>query len=100
MSETVEATEMASSTMSEMPFHLRDMNLKFEFSNIHPIFSTIDKVRKEIKFIVLLAFAEWKKNLIMALCVGTVAFLLGSLLTTSLILFITYTYLLVATASQ
>ena len=70
---------MASSTMSEMPFHLRDMNLKFEFSNIHPIFSPIDKVRKEIKFIVLLAFAEWNKNLIMALCVGTVAFLLGSL---------------------
>ena len=79
MSETVEATEKASSTMSEMPFHLRDMNLKFEFSNIHTIFAPIDKVRKEIKFIVLLAFAEWNKNLFIALCVGTVAFLLGSL---------------------
>ncbi len=61
-----------------MPFRLKDMNLKFEFTNIHPIFNPIDKVRKELKFIVLLAFSEWKKEHFIALCVGTLAFLLGS----------------------
>jgi hypothetical protein len=79
MSEAVEATEDIEEAMSSMPFHLRDMELKFELSNMHPVFSPIDKMRKEIKFIVLLAFAEWNKNLIVALCVGTLAFLLGSL---------------------
>lgn len=79
MSEAVEAIEDVGKAMSGMPFHLRDMELKFELSNIHPLFSPIDKIRKEIKFMVLLAAAEWNKNLIVALCVGTLAFLLGSL---------------------
>jgi hypothetical protein len=79
MSEAVEATEDVGKAISSMPFHLREMELKFEFSNIHPIFSPIDKMRKEIKFIILLAFAEWNKNLIVALFVGTLAFILGSL---------------------
>ena len=79
MSEAVEATENVGQVLPSMPFHLRDMNLKFEFSNIHPIFTPIDKMRKEVKFITLLAFAEWNKNLIIALCVGTVAFLMGTL---------------------
>ena len=79
MSEAVEATKDIEKAMSSMPFHLRDMKLKYEFGNIHPLFSPIDKMRKEIKFIVLLAFAEWDKNLIISLCVGTLAFLLGSL---------------------
>lgn len=79
MSEAVEATEDVGKAISSMPVHLREMELKFEFSNIHPIFSPIDKMRKEIKFIILLAFAEWNKNLIVALFVGTLAFILGSL---------------------
>jgi len=79
MSEAVEATEDVGKAISSMPFHLREMELKFEFSNIHSIFSPIDKMRKEIKFIILLAFAEWNKNLIVALFVGTLAFILGSL---------------------
>lgn len=79
MSEAVEATEDVGKAISSMPFHLREMELKFEFSNIHPLFSPIDKMRKEIKFIILLAFAEWNKNLIVALFVGTLAFILGSL---------------------
>ena len=61
-----------------MPFRLRDMKLKFNASNIHPIFDPIDEVRKQIKFITLLAYTELTKNRSIMLAFGILGFFLGS----------------------
>jgi len=65
----------------EIPFRLRDMTLKKNAGNIHPIFSPIDELRKQWKFMVLLAANEWKKENYIMLAFGVAAFLLGSLST-------------------
>jgi len=62
-----------------MPFYLHDIKLRFELSSIHPILNPLDKVRKELKFMTLLAYSEWDKQHLIALCVGTLAFLIGSI---------------------
>ena len=61
-----------------MPFRLRDMKLRFNASNIHPIFDPIDEIRKQIKFIALLAYTELTKNRSIMLAFGILAFFLGS----------------------
>ena len=61
-----------------MPFRLRDMKLKLNASNIHPIFDPIDEVRRQIKFIILLAYNELTKNRSIMLAFGILAFFLGS----------------------
>lgn len=81
MSEGEETSVSAPNPMSEMPFRLHDITLKFELAKFHSILKPVDKMRKEIKFITLLAFNEWDRELIIALSVGTLAFILGSLST-------------------
>ena len=79
MSEGEETSDSNPNQLAEMPFRLHDINLKFELSNIHAVLKPVDKVRKEIKFITLLAYSEWGRELLTALLVGTFAFILGSL---------------------
>ena len=79
MSEGGGTSDATQNAKAEMPFRLHDMVLRFEFANLHSILKPIDKVRKELKFMILLAYSEWNRDLIIALMVGTLAFILGSL---------------------
>ena len=79
MSEGGGTSDATQNAKAEMPFRLHDMALRFEFANLHSILKPIDKVRKELKFMILLAYSEWNRDLIIALMVGTLAFILGSL---------------------
>ena len=63
MTESVsEVSKVDAGSDDLMPFRLRDMKLKFNASDVHPIFDPIDEVRKQIKFIILLAYNELTKN--------------------------------------
>ncbi len=79
MSEGEETSDSTPNPMSEMPFRLHDIILKFELAKFHSILAPVDKIRKEIKFMTLLAYSEWNRQLITALLIGTLAFILGSL---------------------
>ena len=65
-------------TTDGMPFRLRDMELKVKVGDIHPIFERIDEVRKQWKFMILLAKHDWKKENYLMLAFGVLAFLLGA----------------------
>ena len=65
-------------TTDGMPFRLRDMELKVKVGDIHPIFERIDEVRKQWKFMILLAKNDWKKENYLMLAFGVLAFLLGA----------------------
>ncbi len=62
-----------------MPFRLRDMELKVKVADIHPIFTRIDTLRKQIKFMALLALNDWRKENYIMIGFGFLAFLLGAL---------------------
>ena len=79
MSEGEETSDSNPNQLADMPFRLHDINLKFELSNINSVLKPVDTIRKEIKFMTLLAYSEWGRDLITALLVGTLAFILGSL---------------------
>ena len=66
-------------TTDGMPFRLRDMELKVKVGDIHPIFERIDELRKQWKFMFLLAKNDWKKENYLMLGFGVMAFILGSL---------------------
>lgn len=67
----------------EMPFRLRDMELKFSVAQLHPTLSNagliVDTIRKELKFQLKLAIHEWDKRHWIAMALGAIAFLFGSL---------------------
>ena len=65
-------------TTDGMPFRLRDMELKVKVGDIHPIFERIDEIRKQWKFMILLAKHDWKKENYLMLAFGVLAFLLGA----------------------
>ena len=65
-------------TTDGMPFRLRDMELKAKVGDIHPIFERIDEIRKQWKFMFLLAKHDWKKENYLMLAFGALAFLLGA----------------------
>ena len=48
-------------TTDGMPFRLRNMELKVNFGDVHPIFNRIDDLRKQWKFMILLALNDWKR---------------------------------------
>ena len=62
-----------------MPFRLRDMTLKVKVGDIHPIFERIDEIRKQWKFMFLLAKNDWNKQNYLMLAFGVIAFLLGAI---------------------
>ena len=65
-------------TTDGMPFRLRDMELKVKVGDIHPIFERIDEIRKQWKFMFLLAKNDWKKENYLMLGFGIIAFILGA----------------------
>ena len=65
-------------TTDGMPFRLRDMELKVKVGDIHPIFERIDELRKQWKFMFLLAKNDWKKENYLMLGFGVLAFILGA----------------------
>jgi len=64
-----------------IPFKLRDVTLTREASNIHPIFSKIDEIRKQCKFMIMVAASSWKREYSLMVGFGILAFVLGSLST-------------------
>ena len=62
-----------------IPFKLRDVTLTREASNIHPIFSKIDEIRKQCKFMIMVAASSWKREYSFMVGFGILAFVLGSL---------------------
>ena len=68
-------------TEDGMQFRLRDMELKVKVGDIHPIFNRIDDLRKQWKFMILLALNDWKKANYLMLGFGIIAFALGSIST-------------------
>ena len=68
-------------TEDGMQFRLRDMELKVKVGDIHPIFNRIDDLRKQWKFMILLALNDWKKANYLMLGFGIIAFVLGSIST-------------------
>jgi hypothetical protein len=67
--------------IESIPFKLRDVTLTREASNIHPIFSKIDEIRKQCKFMIMLAASSWKREYSLMVGFGVLAFVLGSLST-------------------
>ena len=65
-------------TTDGMPFRLRDMELKVKVGDIHPIFERIDEIRKQWKFMFLLAKNDWNKENYLILGFGVMAFILGA----------------------
>ena len=64
-----------------IPFKLRDVTLSRQASNIHPIFGKIDEIRKQCKFMIMLAAGSWKREYTYMVGFGILAFVLGSLST-------------------
>ena len=64
-----------------VPFKLRDVTLSRQASNIHPIFGKIDEIRKQCKFMIMLAASSWKREYYLMAGFGIIAFVLGSLST-------------------
>jgi hypothetical protein len=64
-----------------MPFRLSDIVLDKEFSNLHPLLSTVDQLRREWKFQFRLLKHEWGQAHFLTLITGMLAFLLGSIST-------------------
>ena len=64
-----------------MPFRLSDIVLDKEFSNLHPLLSTVDQLRREWKFQFRLLKHEWGQAHFLTLITGLLAFLLGSIST-------------------
>ena len=64
-----------------IPFKLRDVTLTRQASNIHPIFGKIDEIRKQCKFMIMLAASSWKRDYSLMVGFGILAFVLGSLST-------------------
>lgn len=62
-----------------IPFKLRDVTLTRQASNIHPIFSKIDEIRKQCKFMIMVAASSWKREYSLMVGFGVLAFVLGSL---------------------
>ena len=62
-----------------IPFKLRDVTLTRQASNIHPIFSKIDEIRKQCKFMIMVAASSWKREYSFMVGFGILAFVLGSL---------------------
>ena len=62
-----------------IPFKLRDVTLTRQASNIHPIFGKIDEIRKQCKFMIMLAVSSWKRDYSLMVGFGILAFVLGSL---------------------
>ena len=62
-----------------IPFKLRDITLTRQASNIHPIFSKIDEIRKQCKFMIMVAASSWKREYSLMVGFGILAFVLGSL---------------------
>ena len=62
-----------------IPFKLRDVTLTRAASNIHPIFSKIDEIRKRCKFMIMVAASSWKREYSLMVGFGILAFVLGSL---------------------
>ena len=73
-----ESSGESNETTDGMPFRLRDMELKVKVGDIHPIFERIDEIRKQWKFIFLLAKNDWKKENYLMLGFGIMAFILGA----------------------
>lgn len=64
-----------------VPFKLRDVTLSRQASNVHPIFSKIDEIRKQWKFMIMLAASSWKREYYLMIGFGILAFVLGSVST-------------------
>ena len=62
-----------------MPFRLRDIELTVKFGDVHPIFNRIDDLRKQWKFMILLAVNDWNRANYLMLGFGICAFLLGAI---------------------
>ena len=62
----------------DMPFRLGDIVLDMKFADLHPMLSSVDKVRQEWKFQFKLLRIEWGKPQFLTMLTGIVAFLLGS----------------------
>lgn len=63
----------------EMPFRLRDFDPVFSFESIHRLGKPIDTLQTQLMFKSRLALHEWERKHWIAIAVGAVAFLLGSL---------------------
>ncbi len=63
------------------PLLLREIKLNKKFSDIHPIFDKIDELRKQWKFMTLLAIKDWNREIYIMLGFGIIAFLLGAIST-------------------
>lgn len=64
-----------------VPFKLRDVTLSRQASNVHPIFGKIDEIRKQCKFMIMLAASSWKREYYLMIGFGILAFVLGSVST-------------------
>ncbi|MDE0558047.1 MAG: hypothetical protein OSB30_06200 [Candidatus Poseidoniaceae archaeon] len=83
MSEADNTANLVGDAHDEMPFRLSDMTLQFRVAELHPMLNKvglkIDNIRKELKFQSKLALLEWDKRHWIALALGFVAFLFGSI---------------------
>ena len=79
MSEEALLLEQEGEEHDVLPFRLRNINPFFEFSSIHELGKSIDKIQIELKFQSMLAYREWKKEHWLTLGIGALAFILGSI---------------------
>ena len=70
MSEEALLLEQEGEEHDVLPFRLRNINPFFEFSSIHELGKSIDKIQVELKFQSMLAYREWKKEHWLTLGIG------------------------------
>ena len=71
-------SEISAESHDDMPFRLGDIVLDMKFADLHPMLSSVDKIRQEWKFQFKLLRIEWGKPQFLTMLTGIVAFLLGS----------------------
>ncbi len=76
-----EEVAISADAHGDMPFRLGDIALEREFSELHPILKSVDKLRHEWKFQFKLIRHEWGQPHIITMLTGIIAFLLGSIST-------------------
>ena len=58
---------------------MKDIELNYKMTNIHPIFSSIDEMRKQIYFMMILLRKSWANSEYLTIGIGSLAVLLGAI---------------------